>query len=272
MKVTVCEMPDERKVFADAWQALAAHARREDSELILLPEMPFCSWFADSRNFDAKVWQAAVKAHDEWGHRLRELAPAVVAATRPIDFGNQRYNAGFVWDAELGDRAVHAKAFLPDEEGVWEASWYHRAAPEFQPLELEIAAAEVNLGFLICTELWAMDEARLYGQEGVHALLTPRATAAMTFDKWLAGGRVAAIVAGAYSLSANRVDASGAFGGQSWIIDPDGNVLGLTDREHPFVTMDLDLTVAEAAKTSFPRYAIARSERRMQAKNFGTLP
>jgi N-carbamoylputrescine amidase len=257
MKVTVCELHDDRTAFAAEWQQLVAHMRAEGSEFVLLPEMPFCQWFADSRSFDATVWEAAVNAHDEWEHRLRELAPAVVAASRPVDFGNERYNEGFVWDAEHGSRAVHAKAFLPDEAGVWEASWYNRATPEFSPFQLD-PVDSVSLGFLICTEMWAMDEARLYGQEGVQLLLTPRGTAAKTLDKWLAGGRVAAIVAGAYGLSSNRFDESGSFGGQSWIIDPDGEVLGLTSREHPFVTLDLDLTLADLAKTSFPRYAMAR--------------
>jgi N-carbamoylputrescine amidase len=247
MKVTVCELQDDRTAFIDAWQRLITHVRAEQSELVLLPEMPFCKWFAGSRNVDADVWEAAVRVHDEWEHRLRELVPAVIAASRPFDFGNERYNAGFLWDADYGSRAVHAKDFLPNEEGGWEASWYNSATPEFSPFLLGF----VSVGFLFCTELWATDEARLYGEEGVHLLLTPRATAAAAFDKWLARGRAAAILAGAYGLSSNRLDESGAFGGQGWIIDPAGEVLAITNREHPLVTMDLDLRIADTVKTSF---------------------
>jgi predicted amidohydrolase len=254
MKVTVCELHDDPAAFADGWQRLLAHVCAEQSELVLLPEMPFCRWFVGSRNLDADVWAGAVRAHDEWEHRLRELAPAVVAASRPVDFGNERYNEGFLWDADHGSRAVHAKAFLPNEEGGWEASWYNSATPEFSPLLL----GSVSVGFLFCTELWATDEARIYGQEGVYLLLTPRATAAAAFDEWLARGCAAAILAGAYGLSSNRLDESGAFGGQGWIVDPAGEVLAITNREHPYVTMDLDLRIADTAKASFPRYAMVR--------------
>jgi predicted amidohydrolase len=247
MKVTVCELHDDRTAFADGWQRLLAHVRAKQSELVLLPEMPFCKWFAGSRTLGADVWEAAVRAHDEWERRLRELAPAVIAASRPVDFGNERYNEGFLWDAEHGSRSVHAKAFLASEEGGWDATWYTSATPEFTPLLL----GSTGVGFIFCTELWASGEARLYGQEGVYLLLTPRATAAAAFDKWLARGRAVAILAGAYGLSSNRLDESGAFGGQGWIIDPAGEVLAITSREYPLVTMDLDLRIADRAKTSF---------------------
>lgn len=254
MKVTVCELHDDRTEFADEWQRLRAHVRAEQSELVLLPEMPFCQWFVGSRNFDAAVWEAAVRVHDEWEQRLRELAPAALAASRPVDFGNERYNEGFLWDAGQGSRAVHAKAFLPNDEGGWQASWYNSATPEFTPCPL----GSVTVGFLFCTELWDMDQARLYGQEGVSLLLTPRATTAGALDKWLADGRAAAILAGAYGLSSNRLDESGVFGGQGWLIDPAGEVLAVTNREHPFVTMDLDFRIADTAKTRLSRYTMVR--------------
>lgn len=252
MKVTVCQLHDDYGARERDWQQLSAHVRNQASDLVLLPEMPFYPWFAVSRTFDPARWAAAVEAHTAWERRLTELAPAVVVASRPIDFGNERYNEGFVWERATGIRAAHAKAYLPNEEGVWEASWYHAATPEFIPMQVR----EARLGFLICTELWHMEQARLYGLERVHLLVTPRLTAAATLDKWLAAGRVAAIVAGAYGLSSNRFARSGLYGGQGWIIDPDGTVLALTSAEQPFVTATIDLEVARKAKRTYPRYAL----------------
>jgi N-carbamoylputrescine amidase len=73
---------------------------------------------------------------------------------------------------------------------------------------------------------------------------------------WLAGGRTAAVVAGAYAVSSNHGDER--FGGQGWIVDPDGRVLAITSAEEPFVTVDVDLDGAEAAKRTYPRYVPAR--------------
>ena len=130
-----------------------------------------------------------------------------------------------------------------------------RARGEFVPVEIGAA----RIGFAICTELWAMEQARLYGKAGVHIIATPRATTKATVDKWLAGGRVAAIVSGAFSLSSNLTSSEGRpadFGGQGWIVGPDGQVMGVTSRERPFVKVEIDLNEAEYAKKTFPRYAL----------------
>ncbi|MDX1663314.1 MAG: carbon-nitrogen hydrolase family protein, partial [Candidatus Promineifilaceae bacterium] len=161
-----------------------------------------------------------------------------------------------------GVQPARAKVYLPDEPGYWEASWYDRGERRFPPTPLTLDdGTSVQAGFLICTELWFMQHARDYGQAGVHLLLTPRATEARTVEKWLVGGRAAAIISGAYSLSSNKrggvADAGGAasaFGGQGWAIDPDGEVLALTSAEEPFVTVEVDLARAEAAKERYPRY------------------
>jgi hypothetical protein len=86
----------------------------------------------------------------------------------------------------------------------------------------------------ICTELWALETFGAYAAAGgVQAILSPRATAAATLDKWLALGRVAAVRSGAYSLSSNRVDPTGTCGGGGWILDPDGRLLALTSADEP---------------------------------------
>src|SRR5262245_52351678 len=99
MIVTACEMHDGPEDFARDWEQLVAHVRERGSDLVVLPEMPFHPWFATSPHYDPAVWSAAVAAHDAWERRLPELEPAMVMATRPVDFGNERYNAGFVWSA-----------------------------------------------------------------------------------------------------------------------------------------------------------------------------
>ena len=241
MRVTVCQWPDEQRELPQAWDRLVAHVREQSSELVLLPEMPFSPWFPASPEFDPDVWSAAVAAHDHWETRFPELGPTAVLGTRPLDFGNERYNEGFVWEKETGTRAAHAKAFLLDEEGVWETHWYRAATPEFTP----VAVGHASIGFLICTEMWTTEQARTYGLEGVHLLVMPRITRASTHDLWLAAGRLAAEVAGTFALSSNRSGGGGKFGGRGWVISPDGEVLAVTSQLDEFVTVDVDLTLAE---------------------------
>jgi len=255
MKVTVCELGDDAEEFARDWERLAAHVRAEASDLVLLPEMPFYPWFAWRRRFDRAIWEALIAAHDAWQAHLLELAPAVVLGSRPVNRGEKRLNEGFVWEAGVGYRAAHVKYYLPDEDGFWEASWYQRGDGQFTPIESNGA----KIGFQICTDLWFMERARAYGRAGAHIIANPRATEKGTVEKWLTGGRVAAIASGAFCLSSNHVNPAGRaadLGGQGWIVGPDGQVLGLTSRERAFVTVEIDLREAERAKQTYPRYVL----------------
>ena len=64
MRVTVCEMPDDRKDFETAWQELTAYVGKQQSDLVLLPELPFYPWIATTPQFDVQVWQMAQQAHE----------------------------------------------------------------------------------------------------------------------------------------------------------------------------------------------------------------
>ncbi|MCO5192833.1 MAG: carbon-nitrogen hydrolase family protein [Anaerolineae bacterium] len=253
MRVTVCELHNDSAEFDHDWHALVDYVATEQSDLVLLPEMPFAPWVAWTRIVDSAVWAAAVAAHDAWIDRLDALAPATVMGSRPVVTIGKRHNEGFVWDNAGGYRLLHTKYYLPDEERFWEATWYERGPKQFMP----IRTTHATVGALICTEMWFTEHARAYARQGVEVLAVPRATELFSAEKWIAGGRVAAVMSGAFCLSSNRggVDATGIqWGGHGWIIDPDGDVLGLTSPENPFLTCDIDLSAAAVAKQTYPRY------------------
>lgn len=254
IRATVCELPEDRAVFAAAWAALAEHVRARGSDLVVLPEMPFSPWFAVSPDFDPATWDAAVRDHETWLTQLPELGAATVVSSRPVTRGTRRLSEGFVWSQASGYRAVHDKRYLPDEIGYWEARWFEPGDGRF-----EVADAGVGrIGMLICTEQWSLGHAQRYGKDGAQVIVTPRVTGKPTVEKWLTGGRAAAIVAGAFGLSSNRTagEGGGDFGGVGWIVSPDGDVLATTSREDPFATVDIDLAEADAAKATYPRYAL----------------
>ena len=79
----------------------------------------------------------------------------------------------------------------------------------------------------------------------------------MDTENWIAAGKSAAIVAGAYCLSSNQSRPAGVLpdmGGAGWVIDPDGSLLALTSATEPFVTVAIDLAYADSAKATYPRY------------------
>jgi N-carbamoylputrescine amidase len=253
VRVTVCELNDSAEEFLCDWERLAAHVGEERSDLVLLPEMPFFPWLFWKRHFDAILWEKSVEAHHLWLERLEELAPACVLGTLPENSGGKRLNRGFFWEKGTGCRLVHSKYYLPDEEGYWEATWYSRGDGRFETT----LYGDTLFGFLICTDIWFFQHSRHYGKQGAHLVVCPRATPGTTRNKWLVAGQAAAVVAGAFCLSSNRVAPEGNpadLGGTGWLIAPDGGVLGLTSPEKPFLTMDIDLNVAVKAKHMYPRY------------------
>ena len=90
------------------------------------------------------------------------------------------------------------------------------------------------------------------------ALLNRQKPMGRFFSAWCPGGRTAAINSGAFCLSScfGGTDRHGMrWAGRGWIIEPEeGDILGLTSRSQPFITLEIDLQVAERAQNTFPRY------------------
>ena len=251
MKVTVCELPNDPSALEDAWKSLCIHTKEQKSDFVLLPELPFFRWLMADQNPDSELWLEYINRHNAWIERLPELGAPVAAATRPLLRDRIRLNSGFIWDSELGATNVHEKYYLPDEPGFWEASWYSRGAKDFEAFQ----TAQSKIGFLICTELWFNQHAREYGKQGVQLLLCPRAN---LNPNWITGGQTAAFVSGAYCLSSNfsgKTPGGKNFAGIGWIIEPsEGKILGTTSTREPYLTMENDLTLADKAKKTYPRY------------------
>lgn len=263
MRTTVCELPCQPVLLEAAWRALCAHTRSAQSQLVLLPEFAFVEPVWETLPADPARWSAAVALSDAWAARLPELGADWVVGARPVSGGEQRFNEGFLWSAQTGYAPLRRKFHLPDEPGGWEARWFERGDAVFP----RFTAGPLTFGLNICTELWALDTYAQYAatvpandaaQGSVQAILSPRATAAATTDKWLAVGTVAAVRTGAYSLSSNRVDhAAATYGGAGWIISPDGALLARTTAQQAFCTVDVDLDAVATARSTYPRYVFA---------------
>jgi len=256
MRVTVCELPHEPAALASAWAALCDHTSRRASELVLLPELAMVEPMWEAEQFDASRWAAAESLSDAWLCRLRELGATYVVGTRPVSIAGRHFNQGYLWSAAHGVAPLRRKFFLPAERGGWESRWFDRGDSAFPAFH----AGVLSFGLNICSELWALESYAAYAAQNVQAILSPRATAAATTAKWLSVGVVAAVRSGAFSLSSNRVDPTGACGGVGWIINPDGQVLATTKPEAPFATLDIDLAASAAARDGYPCYVFSGSE------------
>jgi N-carbamoylputrescine amidase len=248
VRITVCELPHEPQALAAAWAGLCQHTSRHRSELVLLPEFALVEPVWVDKLFDRVRWAAALTQSDTQLKRLPELHAEYVVGTRPASVHGRPFNEGYLWSASGGLTPLRRKFFLPDEPASWEARWFDRGDPHFPAFH----AGALTFGLNICTELWALETYGAYAVGGVQVILSPRATAAETVAKWLAVGVVAAARSGAFSVSSNRVDPTGACGGVGWIIGPDGEMLASTSPGAPFATIDIDLAASATARVGYP--------------------
>ena len=160
MKVTVTQL--DANQLENEWRRLCAHTRQHRSDLVLLPEMCFSPWFPVSNVADLRLWHVSVEIHEYWLRRLAELGAKIVAGTAPTNVADKRYNAAYIWTADNSIHWVRHKTYLPNDDGYWEANWYDRAPIDFQAATI----GDLCIGVAICTEIWFMQHAREYRQEG----------------------------------------------------------------------------------------------------------
>ena len=255
MRITVCEIRGDDPASAqEDWSKLCQHTTLHQSNLVLLPEFAFLPAVWEQANFDQVVWDAAVEQAEQWVGRLGELNCSWVVGAFPVTQAGRPLNQGFLWHREQGLVPLRCKAYLPNEAGGWEATWFDRGQAVFPAF----AAGELIFGLNICTELWALDSVCSYPAQGVQAILTPRASGQATTERWVALAKTIAVRCGAFSLSSNRRHADGACGGVGWIIDPEGSELARTSVAEPFVTREVDFSLASTAQAVYPRYVFAQ--------------
>lgn len=255
MKLTVCELSDNEQEFVNNWEQLKTHLSAHKPDLLLLPELSFCHWIASEKNVDEAVKIQSVEKHEQWLTRLDELNAKYVVYSRPVIAGEKFFNTAFVYQKGVGHIELHTKCYFPEEPHFWEETWYDaEEGKPFTSLQLD----GFKIGALLCTEMWFTQYARLYGKQGVDILVCPRATGAGSVAQWTRCGQTLAIISGAYCLSSNK---SGPgtdgfqWGGNGFIAQPmDGELLGVTDIDHKFVTLEIDLEKSKEAKLDYPLY------------------
>lgn len=249
MKITVCEFPDEASRKEAAWTGLVCFLRTSPTDVVVLPEMPFCDWqIFMTQTIDPPVWQTALAVHEAMLARVADLQTAMVLASRPVPLQGKRLNQAFCWSRDQGYQGVPSKYYLPDEPDGWEATWFARGDRHFTPL----AVGPLTVGFQLCTERLFTEPAREIGRGGAHLIAAPRATSG--HRRWRMAACMAAVMSGGFVASSNRRSyESTAFAGGSCLVSPEGELLGETSVDTPFLTVEIDLEEAIRAKSTYPR-------------------
>ncbi len=255
MKLTVTNWDARPEYFAEQAAALRAHVIAAQSDLVLLPEMPFTPWLAFSENRVQAEWDQSVRDHEA---RIAELAGVLgvaLAGSRPVVLDGVNLNQAFLWSDGGFVPVLHQKRWLPAEDWYWEARWYESGIPQDRPQNF----GEIEVGFAICTEVWDSNHGLRLARAGADVILVPRATPDLGSDVWVAGFRALAVQTGCYVLSSNFAYTRAkdfTFEGLAAASGPDGQLLALTSAEEPYATVEISVSESRRAKSTYPRYII----------------
>lgn len=245
MKLTVCELPDNPAAMDAAWDHLEYTLKAEPTDVLVLPEFAGVGSFWTRPVFDTPAWREAIAIQEQLPEHLARLAARRILGSRIVEVDGRRLNQSFLWTPSEGLQPGRAKAWMPQEEGAWEETWFDRGDPLVEPT----VHKGLSFATLMCTEVLVSQAPWPLGHAGVQLIAVPRATGG--HRRWEVATQMAAILSGAFVASANR--RGDDFAGGSWIVDPDGSELVRTDAHRPVVTIEVDPAQARAARGTFPR-------------------
>lgn len=242
----------------DRLHARLREARAQGADLAVLPEIPLNPWSPATKNpTDADAEPPRGPRHQMLARAAKAAGVAVVGGAIVKDPATgARHNTALVFDSAgefLGD---FCKLHIPDEPGFWEIYHYDpgtRVAEPFTQLGFPF-------GVQICSDINRPEGCHLLGAMGALAVVAPRATEAITYQKWRPVFIANALTSGLYVLSVNRPapELGVLIAGPSIVVAPNGQVL--LETTDPVATVELRRDAVEKARIDYPGYLSVRAD------------
>jgi predicted amidohydrolase len=236
-------------------QRLAEVAER-GADLAVLPELPLNQWRPSTK--EAKPEDAEPMDGPRATAQQEAAAEAGIGLIGGIihrDESGRRTSRALIVDATGAIRATYEKLHLPEEPGFWETSHYEPGteAPK------RIDAFGLPIGVQLCSDNNRPEGTHLLGAQGAMAMINPRATEEVTYQRWKTVFRANALTSSVYVLSVNRPHPEDGvlIGGPSVAFDPNGALLVETTDAIAVVT--LDAKVVTDARRDYPGYLPIRA-------------
>jgi predicted amidohydrolase len=236
-------------------QRLAEVAER-GADLAVLPELPLNQWRPSTK--EAKPEDAEPMDGPRATAQQEAAAEAGIGLIGGIihrDESGRRTSRALIIDATGAIRATYEKLHLPEEPGFWETSHYE---PGTEPPK-RIDAFGLPIGVQLCSDNNRPEGTHLLGAQGAMAMINPRATEEVTYQRWKTVFRANALTSSVYVLSVNRPHPEDGvlIGGPSVAFDPNGALLVETTDTVALVT--LDAKVVTDARRDYPGYLPIRA-------------
>jgi len=225
-------------------------------ELIVLQELHQNEYFCQSEETKffayAESWKEDLKF---WGAVAKRNSLVLVTSLFEKRAAGLYHNTAVVFEKDGSIAGKYRKMHIPDDPGFYEKFYFTPGDLGFEPIETSVG----KLGVLVCWDQWYPEAARLMTLKGAEMLIYPTAIGWFESDttkekkrqleSWVTIQRSHAIANGVPLLACNRVgfeeDSSGVmegihFWGNSFVCDPQGEILAKADTEATILYAEID--------------------------------
>jgi len=204
------------------------------------------------------------------GDLAAELGVVIIASLFEKRALGLYHNAAVVIDADGRYLGKYRKMHIPDDPGYYEKFYFAPGDLGYKVFKTRFA----DIGILICWDQWFPEAARLLALKGAEIIFIPtaignrhaenvQATEYGYHKAWQIVQRGHAVANACYLAAVNRVGFEPGpeenegidFWGQSFLADPDGQVVGIASADHEEVLLapaDMSLIEEIRAGWSFP--------------------
>jgi N-carbamoylputrescine amidase len=242
-------------------------AAAQGAQIICLPELFRSLYFCQSEDHRHFALAEPVPGPSTalFSDLARELGVVIIASLFERRAPGLYHNTTAVLDADGSYLGKYRKMHIPDDPLFYEKFYFTPGDLGFQVF----ATRYGRIGVLICWDQWYPEAARLTAMRGAELLFYPTAIGWHPSEKaaygraqhqsWELIQRSHAVANGCYVVSVNRTghegDTTGGieFWGQSFISDPQGDLLAVAPVDTPAVVVhSIDLDRIDTQRTHWP--------------------
>ncbi len=243
-------------------------AAKMGAGIICLPELYRSLYFCQEENHKHFALAETVPGPTtkRLGALAKELGIVLVASLFERRAAGLYHNTAAILDADGRMLGKYRKMHIPDDPLYYEKFYFTPGDLGFRTWETRRG----KIGVCICWDQWFPESARLTAMSGAQILFFPTAIGwhprekanhgVAQHDSWETIQRSHAIANGCYVAVPNRVGLETPLGGdgiqfwgQSFVCDPQGQMLGKAGRdEEEILCVDIDLHRVEEQRTHWP--------------------
>lgn len=235
----------------DKTERLLGQAQVAGASLVLLPELFPYPWFPVTE--DSRHWKWAEPESGPIVGRVRAWAKqyhvTMVLPTYQLDQG-RRFNTSYVISDQGDLLGWYRKTHIPYHPG-WYEKYYYEPGDSGWPVFYHRG---ITFGIQTCWDNLFPEGSRILGLRGVHLILAPRGTGDYSRPRWRTALAANALANNCFVASVNRVGQEGdyPFGGDSYVIAPDGEMWATQSQDDELLVVPLDIDRVYASRREWP--------------------